>query len=229
MITRAALKNAAQRGFQTSRKLAMTFEGNVNESLGTEEERMTNVFGGRVKGDPPRSSSRIVRGDARYISGISVPEKPSEPDNCCMSGCVNCVWEIYNDDLREWKDKRKQAAHKLKGTDEIWPPDFDPPLNSLDLHNIPVTFKTLKIQLDKQKSRGTAALFPPRESRLPQSVIRAKRRHQSEKAAVSETQKAQPDNDEGWDDVPVFIRVFAEFEAKKKQARMADKDKTSEL
>ncbi|SCU84736.1 LADA_0D03488g1_1 [Lachancea dasiensis] len=218
MLTRNLLRNVQQRYFQTSRRLAITFEGNTREDLGSEEERMTNVFGGRIKGDSPRSTSRIMRGLPRNIAGVLVPERPSEPDNCCMSGCVNCVWEIYNEDLRDWKDKRKLAANSLKGSDKTWPADFQPPLNLLELQNVPTKLKTAKIKLDKQKSRGTAALFPPREGNLPQSVIDAKKRRQAEKESMQGGDVDQ-DGDEGWDDIPVFIRVFAEFEGRKKHAR----------
>lgn len=27
-----------------------------------------------------------------------------------MSGCVNCVWDVYRDDLEEWAEKRKEAS-----------------------------------------------------------------------------------------------------------------------
>ncbi|SCU87225.1 LAME_0D09252g1_1 [Lachancea meyersii CBS 8951] len=220
MLLKTGSRNVLHRYFHSYRNLAMTFEGNSRENLGSEEERMKNVFGGRIKGDPPRSSSRVLRGQSLKIAGVVVPPKPQEPDNCCMSGCVNCVWEIYNEDLREWKNKRKEASQKLKGTDTTWPADFDPPLNFLDLQNVPTKLKSMKIQLEKQKNRGTAALFPPREGSLPQSVINARRRRQMERQEMASKAKDEPENDEGWDDIPVFIRVFAEFEGKKKQARL---------
>lgn len=28
--------------------------------------------------------------------------RPEEPDNCCMSGCVNCVWDAYRDEMEAW-------------------------------------------------------------------------------------------------------------------------------
>jgi hypothetical protein len=47
------------------------------------------------------------------IGGILVPPKPTEPDNCCMSGCVNCVWDVYREDLEEWAAKAGEARQKL--------------------------------------------------------------------------------------------------------------------
>lgn len=31
-----------------------------------------------------------------------------------MSGCVNCVWDLYRDEMEEWAAKRKEADHSLK-------------------------------------------------------------------------------------------------------------------
>lgn len=50
-----------------------------------------------------------------------MPPKPEEPDNCCMSGCVNCVWEMYRDEMEEWAEKSAQAraamaAQRQEGT-----------------------------------------------------------------------------------------------------------------
>lgn len=43
------------------------------------------------------------------IAGVLVPPRPEEPDNCCMSGCVNCVWDVYRDDLEEWAAKNAEV------------------------------------------------------------------------------------------------------------------------
>ncbi|ODQ61828.1 hypothetical protein WICANDRAFT_16134, partial [Wickerhamomyces anomalus NRRL Y-366-8] len=112
----------------------LTFEGNTT-LVGTPEERMMNVFGGRIKGDARQSSSRREIGEPRMIAGVLVPHKPTEPNNCCMSGCVNCVWEQYNDDLKDWRRLRNEAAIKLNQTDRIWPSDFNPPLAALEMKN----------------------------------------------------------------------------------------------
>lgn len=46
---------------------------------------------------------------SRNIAGVMVPQRPEEPDNCCMSGCVNCVWDMYRDEMEEWAEKSAQA------------------------------------------------------------------------------------------------------------------------
>ncbi|KAN0117446.1 Oxidoreductase-like protein, N-terminal domain containing protein [Hyaloscypha variabilis] len=48
------------------------------------------------------------------VAGVWVPPRPDEPDNCCMSGCVNCVWDRYGDELEEWATARKEADQALR-------------------------------------------------------------------------------------------------------------------
>lgn len=117
-----------------------TYTGNyaLDETL-TPEERIAKVFGGRIKGEAPRSSSRVDRGEPRNIAGVIVPEKPLEPDNCCMSGCINCVWELYNDDVKEWNLQRKKAADMLAKKGGRWPEGFYPPVLRLKKDNLPLS------------------------------------------------------------------------------------------
>lgn len=73
------------------------------------------TFGSKLAGPAVRQRyiedlpSLQATGQGTYIGGIWIPPKPSEPDNCCMSGCVNCVWDGYREELEEWIDRGKQA------------------------------------------------------------------------------------------------------------------------
>lgn len=47
------------------------------------------------------------------IVGVFVLLKLEELDNCCMSGCVNCVWDLFCDDIEEWVVKSVEVKKKL--------------------------------------------------------------------------------------------------------------------
>ncbi|KAG7110211.1 UPF0651 protein like [Verticillium longisporum] len=47
------------------------------------------------------------------IAGVLVPPRPVEPDNCCMSGCVNCVYDLFQEELEEWSAAKKEAEARL--------------------------------------------------------------------------------------------------------------------
>ncbi|PWN33307.1 ABC1-domain-containing protein, partial [Meira miltonrushii] len=47
--------------------------------------------------------------------GISVPRKPSPPgpEDCCMSGCARCVYDLYAEDLQDYQQDLSAARTKL--------------------------------------------------------------------------------------------------------------------
>lgn len=130
-----------------------TFEGNYTLDELSPEDRIARVFGGRIKGEERQSSSRREMGQPRMIAGVNVPDKPKEPDNCCMSGCINCVWELFNDDLKDWNEKRKTAAENMKKNGGVWPADFHPPVKFLNPENIP---QETKQEAQKRPSKSDA-------------------------------------------------------------------------
>lgn len=81
----------------------------------TAEEKARVIFGSRLAG-PAERAERLaaIKNRSQMIAGILVPPKPEEPDNCCMSGCVNCVWDIFRDDMEEWSAANKAAERKLR-------------------------------------------------------------------------------------------------------------------
>lgn len=68
------------------------------------------IFGSRLAG--PAEHRRDIDSRSALVAGVLVPPRPQEPDNCCMSGCVNCVWDIYREDLEEWADRSRQARKR---------------------------------------------------------------------------------------------------------------------
>ncbi|KAK3118024.1 hypothetical protein LTR53_000061 [Teratosphaeriaceae sp. CCFEE 6253] len=68
----------------------------------------------------PEERKRAIESRSELVAGVLVPPKPEEPENCCMSGCANCVWDLFRDDMEEWAAKtveaRAQTAEqKLRG------------------------------------------------------------------------------------------------------------------
>ncbi|KAJ4985667.1 oxidoreductase-like protein [Stagonosporopsis vannaccii] len=78
-------------------------------------ERARTVFGSK-----PGVRERRLEIDAASteVAGIRVPPKPAEPDNCCMSGCVNCVWDMYRDEMEEWAEQSAKARAAIQAKRE---------------------------------------------------------------------------------------------------------------
>ncbi|KAF7552777.1 hypothetical protein G7Z17_g4076 [Cylindrodendrum hubeiense] len=111
----------------------------------TPEDRVRNIFGSRVL-TPEEMATRLAskKSQSTYIGGILVPPKPEEPDNCCMSGCVNCVWENFREEMEDWALKNTQAQKALAkiagsvdddggGSESNWTPDAADPKIAKDL------------------------------------------------------------------------------------------------
>ncbi|PLB50549.1 hypothetical protein P170DRAFT_435744 [Aspergillus steynii IBT 23096] len=80
------------------------------------QDKMSIVFGTRLAG--PGRSSRYDPGNTapestwKTVNGVAIPPRPEEPDNCCMSGCVHCVWDDFRDDMEQWAARVEQAKAK---------------------------------------------------------------------------------------------------------------------
>lgn len=86
----------------------------------TPQEKMSIVFGTRLAG--PGRQSRYNPGETppesewQTVNGVPIPPRPEEPENCCMSGCVHCVWDDFRDEMEEWAGR--VATAKAKGGPE---------------------------------------------------------------------------------------------------------------
>ncbi|KAK3181662.1 hypothetical protein K4F52_007040 [Lecanicillium sp. MT-2017a] len=80
----------------------------------TPEAKARVIFGSRLLG-PTEKAQRLATRQAQstYTAGVLIPPRPEEPDNCCMSGCVNCVWDLFREEMEEWSSKTKEAKKRL--------------------------------------------------------------------------------------------------------------------
>lgn len=85
-----------------------------SKKAGTAEERAKVIFGSRLAGSGYERSSRTPDKTWRTINGVPIPPRPAEPDNCCMSGCVHCVWDDYRDEVEDWAIRLRAAQAKAQ-------------------------------------------------------------------------------------------------------------------
>ncbi|EGX91144.1 Oxidoreductase-like protein [Cordyceps militaris CM01] len=77
-------------------------------------DRARVIFGSRLLGPAERAERAAGRqARATMVAGVRVPPRPEEPDNCCMSGCVNCVWDLFREDMEEWTLQSNEAKKRL--------------------------------------------------------------------------------------------------------------------
>lgn len=70
-----------------------TAAGEPKNNKGKHSNQPKVIFGSRLAGPAAREKEGWAQ------------ERPPEPDNCCMSGCVNCVWDAYREEVEEWAAK----------------------------------------------------------------------------------------------------------------------------
>lgn len=88
-----------------------------------------------------------------------------------MSGCVNCVWELFNADLDDWKYKRSLAVKALKSNSnksgEKWPADWEAPPKDLPSEFLPAGVEVKSVQEEAAMPVGMA-VFTNFEKKLRQ-------------------------------------------------------------
>lgn len=81
----------------------------------TPEEKARIIFGTRLASPDDKEARLALKANSStYVAGVTIPPEPAEPDNCCMSGCVNCVWDVFREDMEEFTAKKKEAQQRLQ-------------------------------------------------------------------------------------------------------------------
>ncbi|KAF9094972.1 hypothetical protein BGX29_009233 [Mortierella sp. GBA35] len=59
--------------------------------------------------------------------GFSIPVKPSPPgaEDCCMSGCAHCIYDIYEEDRQEYKTRLAKILHEIAKAGLPPPPNLN--------------------------------------------------------------------------------------------------------
>jgi len=71
--------------------------------------------GGMISDDALQQWTPTERSEARALVqavldrartlGVALSDPPPEPTNCCDSGCIGCVWEVYGGEVAYWRDE----------------------------------------------------------------------------------------------------------------------------
>lgn len=105
---------------------SMVFDPKLNAPTESMEERVAKVFGSLGSREESRKEAQAK---AVTVLGIKIPARPEEPTNCCGSGCINCVWELYKDEVDDWRQLRKKAQSMLMKPENKsvkWPKELGP-------------------------------------------------------------------------------------------------------
>ncbi|KAH9939869.1 oxidoreductase-like protein [Amylocystis lapponica] len=78
--------------------------------------------------ETPHAASK-PRAGANMFMGFVIPQEPRAPesDECCMSGCAICVYDLYADALEDYKrsvDMLRTGLSARHIPEEVWPPQI---------------------------------------------------------------------------------------------------------
>ena len=114
----SAGKPASDQASSGSSKPSKPSSNKTGASSADKIDKARVIFGSRLAGPAARSAREESyedmkrQGMGEWIASSWIPPKPEEPDNCCMSGCVNCVWDGYREEIENWVVTRQEAKRK---------------------------------------------------------------------------------------------------------------------
>lgn len=105
---------------------AATSAGPTAGAAAAEVSKGGIVFYSRLAGYPVETPVSV----ALNYAGVIVPPRPEQPLNCCQSGCIHCVWDLYREDVEEYQLQRTAARKALRAEGRVIPPELGGPTKS---------------------------------------------------------------------------------------------------
>ncbi|KAH8101873.1 oxidoreductase-like protein [Cristinia sonorae] len=110
--TEVARKKHAVRGGQN---LSSRYD-RLEKSLRGKEGYDQRIADLKEEGSSLSSSGQTASVKKNTFMGFVIPEKPKPPadDECCMSGCAVCVYDLYDEALHDYNDKLSSLRTSLQ-------------------------------------------------------------------------------------------------------------------
>lgn len=96
------------------RKLTLEEKQALEAQRAETAARLGKLFSPLTGPEKDARRAKEIEAQSRMIAGVMVPPKPEEPDNCCMSGCVNCVWDTYGEEVEVWSTRKREARKAMR-------------------------------------------------------------------------------------------------------------------
>ncbi|KAI0467573.1 oxidoreductase-like protein [Xylaria cf. heliscus] len=113
--TPTSASTSASTSTSTSTSTINTVPPQPTSEPASAQDKARIIFGSRLAGPAERADRlQSIRDRSVLVAGVLVPPRPEEPDNCCMSGCVNCVWDRYGEELENWAAASARADEALQ-------------------------------------------------------------------------------------------------------------------
>ncbi|KAI0790374.1 oxidoreductase-like protein [Abortiporus biennis] len=92
------------------------------------EKRISDLYASKDAGSAASTDihSRSSKANVKTFMGFVIPEEPRPPadDECCMSGCAVCVYDLYQEALEDYQNSLSSLRTSLKGInipEDQWP------------------------------------------------------------------------------------------------------------
>jgi len=113
--------------------------------------------------DCKTSPDKVRSSNVKTFMGFVVPEEPKEPsdEECCMSGCAVCVYDLYDEARTDYKksvESLRSSLRLLNVPEDTWPQNIQTAPRKLTERKKSVTmsaFEELEMRL-KQKQEQQA-------------------------------------------------------------------------